>query len=58
MAGRIIEDQQDLFARDAIAPQHCPRVHPVRDLTGGDTSGQQQGPKRRPRISRMLPRGV
>jgi hypothetical protein len=40
--GRIVEQQQDLLARDVIAPPGRPGLHAGRDPRRGHPGGQQQ----------------
>jgi len=56
--GCVVEQQQDLPARDVIAPAGRPGLQAGRDLLGGDPGGQQQAGQPVRRIHRPLPGGV
>jgi hypothetical protein len=56
--GRVVEQQQNLLARDVIAPPGRPGLQPGRDLLRGHPRGQQQAGQRIGRIDRPLPGGV
>jgi hypothetical protein len=56
--GRVIQHQQDLLARDVVAPPCRPRVGPGRDLSRGHPGGQQQAGQRIGWVDRPLPLGV
>jgi hypothetical protein len=56
--GRIIQHQQDLLPRDAVAPPRRPRIGSRRDLGRGRPGGQQQARQGIGRSDRLLSRGM
>ena len=54
MAGRVIEQQQDLLARHLVTPAPGPGLQPRRDLRRGHPRGQQQARQRIGRVDRPL----
>ena len=55
MAGRVIQHQQDLLARQVVPPASGPGLQPGRDLLRRDPGRQQQAGQRVGRVHRPLP---
>ena len=58
MAGRVIEQQQDLLTRHQVAPACRPGLQSRRDLRRGEPGGQQQAGQRIGGVDRPLPTRV
>ena len=58
MPGRVIQQQQDLLARQVITPPARPGLQAGRDLRRGEPGGQQQAGQRIGGVDRPLSRGV
>ena len=58
MAGRVIQQQQDLLAGHVITPPRGPGFQPRRDLRRGNPRGQQQAGQRIRRVHRPLAPGM